>query len=132
MEFTNAVYPSEAQMQGFAEDDGQPITMVNLLKFKEKAEYADERETELSGAQAYQLYGTAVAELIQKVGGNIVFAGTVSRLMLGEIDELWDQVAIAHYPSRSAMLEMMQMPEYAEISVHRTAGLKGQLNIETR
>jgi len=30
------------------------------------------------------------------------------------------------------MLEMMMSPEYAEISVHRTAGLKGQLNIETK
>jgi hypothetical protein len=35
------------------------------------------------------------------------------------------------YPSRAAMLEMIQMPEYGEISVHRTAGLAGQLNIET-
>jgi hypothetical protein len=29
------------------------------------------------------------------------------------------------------MLQMIQMPEYAEISVHRSAGLAGQLNIET-
>lgn len=26
---------------------------------------------------------------------------------------------------------MIQMPEYAEISLHRSAGLAGQLNIET-
>jgi hypothetical protein len=26
---------------------------------------------------------------------------------------------------------MIQLPEYAEISAHRTAGLAGQLNIET-
>jgi hypothetical protein len=26
---------------------------------------------------------------------------------------------------------MIQLPEYAEISVHRSAGLEGQLNIET-
>ena len=32
--------------------------------------------------------------------------------------------------SRAAMLEMMQLPEYQEISV-REAGLAGQLNIET-
>ena len=35
------------------------------------------------------------------------------------------------YPSRAAMLEMIQMPGYAKISVHRTAGLAGQMNIET-
>ena len=61
-----------------------------------------------------------------------MFGGEVSRLMLGEVEELWDSIAIAYYPSRKKMLEMMMSPEYAEISVHRTAGLKGQLNIETK
>ena len=51
--------------------------------------------------------------------------------MLGAVEELWDEVAIAIYPSRKAMLQMIQMPEYAEIIVHRSAGLAGQLNIET-
>jgi hypothetical protein len=29
------------------------------------------------------------------------------------------------------MMEMIQLPGYAEINIHRTAGLAGQLNIET-
>jgi len=51
--------------------------------------------------------------------------------MLGEVEDLWDTVAIAMYPSRAAMLKMMQMPRYQKIAVHRAAGLAGQLNIET-
>ena len=51
--------------------------------------------------------------------------------MLGNVEELWDEVAIAMYPSRKAMLQMIQMPKYAEISVHRSTGLAGQLNKET-
>lgn len=39
--------------------------------------------------------------------------------------------AIAMYPSRAAMAEMMRSPKMQEIGVHRTAGLAGQLNIET-
>jgi uncharacterized protein (DUF1330 family) len=35
------------------------------------------------------------------------------------------------YPSRKAMMEMVMSPEYQAIAVHRTAGLEGQLNIET-
>ncbi|MBE9537916.1 MAG: hypothetical protein IMF06_02485 [Proteobacteria bacterium] len=35
------------------------------------------------------------------------------------------------YPSRSAMMEMMQASRMREIAVHRAAGLAGQLNIET-
>ena len=51
--------------------------------------------------------------------------------MLGEVEELWDSVAIAMYPSRAAMLEMMMTDGMKEISAHRVAGLEGQLNIET-
>ena len=77
------------------------------------------------------LYATEVAKVITQVGGKLTFGAEVRRLMLGEVEELWDQVAIAMYPSRAAMFQMIQLSEYAEISVHRTAGLAGQLNIET-
>lgn len=132
MEVTNAVSPSQAQLEGFLDPDARgPIYMLNLLSFKEKAEYEDGRETNLSGKEACQIYAAGVAKVITRVGGHIGFGADVERLMLGEVETLWDQVAIAMYPSRAAMLEMIQMPEYAEISVHRTAGLAGQLNIET-
>ena len=50
--------------------------------------------------------------------------------MLGEVEELWDTAAIAMYPSRKAMLEMMSSAAYQASAVHRAAGLAGQLNIE--
>ena len=69
--------------------------------------------------------------LVKKYGGEFVFAGKVNRLMLGEVEDLWDSIAIAKYPSRKAMLDMTMDPEYQKIHIHRDAGLKGQLNIET-
>ena len=132
MEVHNAVTPTTEQVEGFlAPGATEPIYMVNLLKFKAHAEYEDGRETSLSGREAYSLYATEVAKVITQVGGELTFGADVARLMLGEVEELWDQVAIAMYPSRAAMFEMIQLPEYAEISVHRSAGLAGQLNIET-
>ncbi|MDC3208845.1 DUF1330 domain-containing protein [SAR86 cluster bacterium] len=133
MKVENKVIPSEEQMKGFVEGDiDSPISMLNLLKFKDKAEYEDGRTTDLTGREAYQIYALAVAKLVENTGGKVLFGAEVSRLMLGEVEELWDTVAIAQYPSRRKMLEMMMSPEYAEISVHRSAGLKGQLNIETK
>ena len=132
MEVINRTMPDEDQMAGFMEpDDGAPIHMINLLKYKDKAEYADGRETELSGQQAYALYAEGVQDCLATVGGHISFAGRVRRLSLGSVEELWDDVVIAMYPNRSAMLQMMQLPEMQEIGQHRAAGLAGQLNIET-
>jgi uncharacterized protein (DUF1330 family) len=132
MQVINEVYPNEEQLKGFSEPgpDG-PIYMVNLLKFRARAEYPDGRESALSGEQAYALYGDGVTKLLAEVGGAVVFDGRVERLMLGEVEELWDRVAIAMYPSRAAMLEMMSSPGMQEIAIHRQAGLSGQLNIET-
>ena len=128
----NAVSPTETQLKEFFEPEAKsPIYMVNLLKFYERAKYEDGHQSELTGREAYGLYARAVAELITQVGGQVGFSGEVSRLMLGEVESLWDEVAIAMYPSRAAMMEMIQLPEYAEINIHRTAGLAGQLNIET-
>ena len=128
MEVKNAVMPNEDQIKGFSEQGGdKPIYMVNLLKFKEKASYPDKRETNLTGEEAYAIYAEEVAGHLAKVGGKPVFGGEVERLMLGEVEDLWDKVAIAMYPSRKAMLQMINDPDYIVSAQHRVAGLEGCL-----
>ena len=132
MKVVNKVYPNKEQIKGFMEPASEgPICMVNLLKFKDKAAYEDGRDTDLTGREAYALYEEGVKKLLQEIGGGIGFEGDVARLALGEVEELWDVVALAVWPSRGAMFEVMQSPEMQAISVHRSAGLAGQLNIET-
>jgi len=131
MEVKNHLRPNKAQMEEFFEGDTETeITMLNLLKFKEKAEYGDGRKTDLTGREAYSIYGKEVVEHLEKVGGKSVITGKVSRLMLGEVEDLWDSIALARYPSRKAMVEMMMDSDYQESEKHRSAGLEGQLNIE--
>ena len=81
------------------------------MKCKEKAEYPDGRETDLTGAEAYGIYGQEVVGHLAKVGGAPMFSAAVERLMLGEVEELWDMTAIAMYPSRKAMREMISAPD---------------------
>ncbi len=133
MNVTNAVLPTPEQAVAFfsAAEDG-PFTMINLLKFKEKAEYPDGRDADLSGFEAYLRYGMAVGAHIEAVGGKPGYAGRVTGLMLGEVEELWDMVALAEYPSLAAFQAMVANPDYHVISEHRTAGLAGQLNIKTQ
>jgi uncharacterized protein (DUF1330 family) len=133
MQFLNELYPSgEAQRKAIMEPgpDG-PIVMVNLLKFKEFASYEDGRACALSGRQAYDIYGQAVTKQVAGVGGRVLFSADVTFLMLGQAEPLWDQVALAEYPNRAALVRMAMSPSYQEIAVHRAAGLAGQLNIET-
>ena len=133
MEVVNEVVPSTAERIEEMMQPGPdaPIYMVNLLKFKDRAEYEDGRETDLSGYDAYQIYGREVFKLLPEYGGEFVFAGDVTFLSLGQVEELWDEIAIVMYSSRADLVAMSSSEAWQEIAVHRTAGLAGQLNIET-
>ena len=57
MEVTNEVLPTSSERIEQMMEPGPegPIYMVNLLKFRDLAEYEDGRQTELSGRDAYQI-----------------------------------------------------------------------------
>jgi len=128
--YKNALRPNPIQFAEFALGDDDPILMVNLLKFKDKAEYEDGRATNLTGREAYEIYVTETREHLANVGAELILGGEVNGLLLGEVEELWDAFGVARYPSRKAMIAMARNPAYIESEKHRAAGLEGQLNIE--
>jgi uncharacterized protein (DUF1330 family) len=130
MEYINASTKTDQQMEALLKaDNGGPVCMVNLLKFREKAEYEDGRETDLSGIEAYQIYGAVTGSLIKELGGDVVFTSVFNGMVVGEVEELWDVMAIAKYPTLQSFIDMVASPEYLKAYHHRLAGLKGQLNI---
>ena len=133
MNVVNAVMPDLQQAGDFfgAPEDG-PFVMVNLLKFKPRAEYEDGSDAGLTGAEAYARYGEAVRKLVEGLGGSVRYSGRVTGLLLGQVDELWDMVALAEYPSLAAFRQMATSPAMQAIEHHRKAGLAGQLNIRTK
>ncbi len=132
MKVVNHVFPPQDQAMAFfaAPEDG-PFVMVNLLRFKDRAEY-DDGDRGLTGREAYAVYGDAVSKLVEGLGGKIWFSGNVTGLLLGEVEDLWDMVAMAEYPSLAAFRNMAMSPEMHAIEHHRMAGLAGQLNIKTK
>ena len=62
--------------------------MVNLLRFRATAG----SDADLSGREAYDRYAVGMRALIEDVGGRVVYAGAVTGLLLGEVEELWDAV----------------------------------------
>lgn len=132
MQVENRVYPEGAQIVSLQEPGpAGPIVMVNLVKFRDRAQYCDGSDPELSGREAYLRYAVEVEKLVRGLGGRILYAGAVTFLMLGQVEELWDEVALVEYPNRAALLEMAMSPACQAIAHHREAGLAGQLNIET-
>ena len=131
MNVENQVHPDPEQIGPFIQTEG-PVCMVNLLKFKDRAEYADGRKTDLTGQQAYGLYAAEMRKLVEASGGTFHFGAQCVGMLLGKVDEEWDFVGIVEYPSARALIEISSSEPFREIEVHRVAGLKGQLNITTK
>ena len=132
MKVVNHVYPRFEQIMPLAQDPTPgPIAMVNLLKFRDKAQYADGRSEDITGREAYMRYIAAMGPIVAAAGGRFLFSGDVKDLVIGEAEELWDAVGIAEYPSRAEFHRIATSPEVQAIGVHREAGLAGQLLILT-
>src|SRR5262245_11380882 len=80
-----------------------PVVMVNLLRFKARADPPDEG---LTGVEAYQRYGTAMRRFVEERGGRFLWMGRVDSFVIGESDAPFDAVALMEYPSRRAFVEI--------------------------
>ncbi|HEY5108355.1 MAG TPA: hypothetical protein VII96_01960 [Acidimicrobiales bacterium] len=110
------------------EEDG-PIWMVNLMRYRDRAVYADGRETELTGREADDRY--APFGPFRTVGAELVFLSDVEAQFLGG-DQEWDRIAVVRYPTRRSFLEMQELPEYLELHEHKDAGMASTFVIAGR
>lgn len=103
------------QQLATAPDDG-PVVMLNLLKYKERADSGD-----VSGRESYMRYGREVKPMVEALGGRFLWQGKAEQLLIGEED--WDTVALVEYPSRKAFIEMAMSQQMNNIHHHREGGL---------
>ena len=102
----------------------QPVVMLNLLRFREQAAYADSDQAEpCSGREAYKRYSQTSLQTIAAVGGRVIFGGKAHEALIGPPGDDWHQVFLVQYPSPAAFRAMMAMPQYQACVHHRTAAL---------
>ena len=107
-------------MQLPPEDDG-PFWALNLMKYRDVADYADGRTDAKSGREADDEY--TPRESLSAIGAQIVFAAEVERILVGD-GMAWDRIGIVRYPSRRKFFEMQQRDEFKKQHVHKDAGME--------
>jgi uncharacterized protein (DUF1330 family) len=104
-----------------------PVTMLNLLRFREIADYSESPDLSpdepITGERAYEIYTEHTLPLLSQVGAKPIFMGTGGEFLIGPADETWDRVLLVRYPDMQAFLAMTQNPEYEAGAGHRTAAL---------
>ncbi len=104
-----------------------PVVMLNLLFFREVADYSRHPElappAPISGKKAYGLYSTHTLPILSRVGGEVLFQGPARSFLIGPGDEHWDSVLLVRYESVAAFFDLTRDREYLAGVGHRSAAL---------
>jgi len=107
-----------------------PVVMLNLLKYRQTAEYPADHPlapgASISGEEAYQLYIRHTLPFLQKAGSEIIFYGKGGAFLIGPEaeEEEWDMALLVKHASVQKFMEFAVTKEYLLGVVHRTAALE--------
>lgn len=111
----------------FGNARGGAVVMLNLLRFRETADYAHAPhlapDAPITGAEAYRRYKDAIEPLLNATGGTLLFAGSADRFLIGPSDEHWDYAMLVQQASAQAFLGFASDPAAQEATLHRSAAV---------
>ncbi|RYE88902.1 MAG: hypothetical protein EOO75_12735 [Myxococcales bacterium] len=107
---------------------GAPFVMLNMLRYRERAEYPAGSGTSLApctGREAYQRgYVATFVELAAGVDIGVEWFGSVLATLVSPPDERWDEFVLVRYPSYAAFRAIVESERYErEAAPHRLASL---------
>ena len=107
--------------------DGEgPIYMVNMVRYKDRADYQGTSALPAcSGREAYfQRYAPAFNKVAQGEDYGVFWLGNVREVLVGAEGEQWDDIVIVRYSSFAALRRILQSGAYEEEAApHRRAAL---------
>lgn len=105
----------------------QPVVMLNLLRYRQQADYPDGVIEPLSGREAYhQRYVPAFGKLASAIPGiQVLFLGAFQAGIVLAPEETWDEIALVEYPDLDAFRSIVESEDYrVDAEPHRKAALE--------
>lgn len=112
-----------------------PLAVLNLFEFNAVANYQPgdpeyaTSAAEISGQEAFQLYGEVAGKTIEDLGGRVVVSAPAEQVLIGHEAANWHAAAVMYFPSRGAFLQMMSDANFQKASRHRRAALSNHCMI---
>lgn len=126
-EVTSYIDPSRENFQAFKDlPRDTPIQMLNLIKFRDLADYAEGHPNHgkgLTGREAYAIYLEGFQRLVAGDGAAMVWEAQQECVVTGPADE-WDEVFVMGYPNSGVFMAMVKNEEYVrDVVPHRSAAV---------
>ena len=104
------------------------IVMLNLLRFRETADYSATPElapeAAISGAAAFQRYVEHTLPYLRETGGDLLFLGAGGPFLIGPQTERWDMAMLVRHHSVESFMAFASHEAYLAGIGHRTAAVE--------
>lgn len=104
-----------------------PLVMLNLLRFREYADYSRNPElaptVRISGREAFQRYMDHTLPFLEASGGELLLLGDAGPWLIGPVDEYWDMAMLVRQNSLNSFMAFASNADYLAGLGHRTAAL---------
>lgn len=113
-------------------DDGRAFVMINLMEYRETAEYSEDTapNADLTGKQADMLYGQAVLPQLLLRGSYPVARATRYSTIINSVGETaggFESFAMVRYRSRRDLIDMLSSDAFQKANIHKWASLENTL-----
>ena len=99
------------EMQALAGSPGDgPLVMLNLNRYRDR--------------EAYLRYGAVATQVLESVGGRILWHTDAAGTVIGDESDVYDEVIAVWYPTGEAFIALATDPEIMEARADRVAGLE--------
>lgn len=98
------------EIAALAEAGAGPVVMLNLNRYRDRAEYGR--------------YGEVALPVLARLGGRVLWHTQVKQLVIGDESDRFDEVIAVWYPSAAAFMAFATDPEIVAALPHRSAALE--------
>jgi len=117
----------EAGAELFSRNISGEVLMLNLLRFRDVADYSDSPELApdepISGREAYKRYMAHTTPYLMESGGSMMLMAKGGKNLIGPADEQWDVAMIIRQRSLADFMAFASNPGYMAGMGHRKAAL---------
>ena len=111
----------------FSRNIGGEVLMLNLLRFREVADYSEfpqlAADGPISGREAYQKYMAHTTPYLVESGGSRMLMAAGGKNLIGPADEQWDVAMIIRQRSLADFMAFASNPGFMAGMGHRKAAL---------
>jgi len=127
--FPRYLQPTEAAGRSlFQRGLSGPVVMLNLLRFREIADYTADPAlapaSPISGAAAFELYVAHALPFLEQSGGSLLALYDGGPFLIGPETERWDRIMLVRQASLASFMAFAGNAAYLAGLGHRTAAIE--------